>query len=594
MMYHLFSIVVIVYSLIQAILPAQQTSTNWKIAFQSDRENGYGIYTMNPDGSNVRRITNDTVQNGTAAWSPDGKKIVYVSRRNGQSSLYTMNIDGTNQRYLANTDKKGSWPAWSPDGRHIAFTTNIAVHIIDADGTNERKLLEGNLRRPTWSPDGKQIAVVESPRAGTGPRFGTTGYKIMLIDIDSGKIKNVTDEEGIFDPILLPDGKSIAFNLCDSQTGQLCGLYLISTDGKNRRLFLSGRNTHCSWSFDGKLIVCDSYDAKKGWHIFTMTGSGGNRRVITGYNAPDVYPSWSPDAKQILFTSGRDRKLDLFTMNPDGSDAQKLDTELNQPTKDRPLKSPDGTYDLYVSNQGGDFQIYVSDKTAISTQLTRDSNIKPSHAGWSEDSKQILFIGMDKKSKKRNLYAINVDGKNRQRLISATGENLAWSPDRKHFAFDIDGSLNVIDSNGKNLRKIAKSKNKWIRFDWSPDNQRVAFETERSIFITDLTGKSQRNVTFNVAKFPKWSPDGKSILFVMEISVYLVDIQTSQLKYLASLDQTYTCPSPTWTPDSQKVVFSSAREGNPEIYMINADGSDLRNLSNSAADDWCPTIVLQE
>src|SRR5215470_2608601 len=96
------------------------------IAFTSTRDDltTAEIYLMSPDGSNVRRLTENTSDNAFAALSPDGKKIVFDSNRNraegeplNTSDLFVMNTDGSEQMFLT----RGSSATWSPDIKNIAF-----------------------------------------------------------------------------------------------------------------------------------------------------------------------------------------------------------------------------------------------------------------------------------------------------------------------------------------------------------------------------------------------------------------------------------------------------------------------------------------
>src|SRR5262245_62398405 len=103
------------------------------IAFSSSRDNpvlnpfrnGAGeIYLMSPDGSNLRRLTDNSAADSFPALSPDGKKIVFISNRNraegepvNTSDLFVMNTKGDEQRFLI----RGSSDTWSPDSKNIAF-----------------------------------------------------------------------------------------------------------------------------------------------------------------------------------------------------------------------------------------------------------------------------------------------------------------------------------------------------------------------------------------------------------------------------------------------------------------------------------------
>ena len=81
------------------------------------------IYVMNPNGSNVLQLTDNTSEDVSATTSPDGSKIAFVSNRDGNYNIYVMNVDGSNEVPLTNNVAFDVTPAWSPDGSKIAFTS---------------------------------------------------------------------------------------------------------------------------------------------------------------------------------------------------------------------------------------------------------------------------------------------------------------------------------------------------------------------------------------------------------------------------------------------------------------------------------------
>jgi TolB protein len=72
-----------------------------KLAFTSDRDGNAEVYTINSDGSGLRRLTNNPEYDGDAVWSPDGRQLVLVSNRDGGYGVYIVNADGSGQRRLA-------------------------------------------------------------------------------------------------------------------------------------------------------------------------------------------------------------------------------------------------------------------------------------------------------------------------------------------------------------------------------------------------------------------------------------------------------------------------------------------------------------
>jgi len=75
-----------------------------KVAFMSGRDGNWEVYSVNVDGSALKRLTNNGAEDGLPTWSPDGKSIAFVSRRSGAWAIWAMNSDGTNQRKLFDLD----------------------------------------------------------------------------------------------------------------------------------------------------------------------------------------------------------------------------------------------------------------------------------------------------------------------------------------------------------------------------------------------------------------------------------------------------------------------------------------------------------
>src|SRR5262249_11110274 len=139
-----------------------------KIVFVSTRDGNEEIYTMNVNGSNQTRLTNNIAFDYSPSFSPDGSKIVFYSDRSGLSKLdiYVMNAnDGSNQQQLTSNSAVNAFPSFSPDGKQIAFASTrdsgkYQIYIMSADGLNQNRLTgnSANDLEPVFSPDGKKIA----------------------------------------------------------------------------------------------------------------------------------------------------------------------------------------------------------------------------------------------------------------------------------------------------------------------------------------------------------------------------------------------------------------------------------------------------
>lgn len=146
-----------------------------KIAFVCTGGEGAGIYVVDADGGNLRRLTKDW-ENISPAWSPDGQWIAFSSGGMYDSAINVMNGQGQNLRKLTEAKDFAS-PSWSPDGQTIAFNRQDGIYVMKADGGGIQKLANQG-ECPAWSPDGHQMA------------FTSVSAGIYMMDAD-GKICDV-------------------------------------------------------------------------------------------------------------------------------------------------------------------------------------------------------------------------------------------------------------------------------------------------------------------------------------------------------------------------------------------------------------------
>ncbi len=253
-----------------------RTAQTGRIVFEARTGSGSDIFSMNPDGSDVRQLTHGPELNLEPACSPDGTRIAFTAwQRSGTRQLYLIDADGSGERQLADGPGNLAEPAWSPDGQQIAFNSEAdkAFYVINADGSGRARLpIAGdNLYSPVWSPDGQRLAYTS---------YTGKSSDLRVARLDGSGDLNLTGGTGFsFLPAWSPDGRQIAFYGIRGE-GNTYEIYVIDADGSNLRQLTSSS---------------DSPYERNNWR-----------------------PAWSPDGKQIAFYSDFDHNS-IWVMNADGT-----------------------------------------------------------------------------------------------------------------------------------------------------------------------------------------------------------------------------------------------------------------------------------
>ncbi len=310
---------------------AQDAGAGLIVFLSNQTDNGsFQLFSVNPDGTSQRQITDVTGSVGYYKWSPDGYRVVFSTQNENDpnaNEIYLIRVDGSDQHRLTDNLVEDSWPSWSPDSQWIAWTQKTGdgefILIMDTNGDWQHTLLppgttlDGAMRFPQWSPDGSRIAFSVYTDEG-----GARTYTAMT---DGSEIHQLGDQlEIVWGPSWSPDGTKIAFEarIADEQMA----IFVSSPDGSgmyqwSEAMYLT---LGVTWSPDGTKVAFTAY-VQDIWYIYVATADGSQVTQLGADIGTMWAPAWSPDGRKIAFVDNTDSRL--YIMNANGANPNPLTGE---------------------------------------------------------------------------------------------------------------------------------------------------------------------------------------------------------------------------------------------------------------------------
>jgi Tol biopolymer transport system component len=383
-----------------------QLKVNGKIAFaRGPGSSNNDIYLMDADGSNQARIG----AGNNPRWSPNGARIAFINGSPYQ--IYSMNANGSDVRRLSHSTQDDGFPAWSPDGTKIAFVSGnlndaatFEIYVMNADGTNRTRLTNNSVADawPNWSPDGTKI-VFMSGRTLLDPN----SFEIFIMNADGNNRTQLTNNS-ILDaqPSFSPDGTKILFVSGDAGNPPGVGIYVMNADGNNKTQLTHNSMTDGfpAWSPDGTKIVFASGDPFDGKtvELYVMNADGSNPVRLTNNSLLDWFPDWQPVTNSFQFSTdsysvGEGAGSATITVNRSGdtSGAVTVDfaTSDGTATQAKDYEVASGTLSFAAGDTSKTFTVLIVDDANVENNETLNVTLKnPTGANLGSPSQATVTI----------------------------------------------------------------------------------------------------------------------------------------------------------------------------------------------------------
>jgi TolB protein len=308
---------------------------NGRIAFSSFRTDPTArtgdIFTMNPDGTDLRQLTDNPADDAQSDWSPDGRDIAYRIRKPGFTinfEVARMTASGQDRQRLTFSPDRwaSSQPSWFPDKSAMLFRRSgpgrlSSIWQMGTLGEDPEPRFDppGQQLYPSLSPDMSKVlfATITSPT-------GDVDRAIQTMNVDGSGLRTVYDIVGSFDsaPAWSPDGTKIAFESNANPDGgnpeHDMEIWVMNADGSDPTQ-LTHNSLHDegpAWSPDGTLLAYSSGTDNDHLDINVMTAAGVHLRRLTDYPGHDESPDW-----QTIPAPATDRRCgDLAETGPGARD----------------------------------------------------------------------------------------------------------------------------------------------------------------------------------------------------------------------------------------------------------------------------------
>ena len=516
------------------------------------------------------------------SFSPDGAMLAYLMDVDGVPQVWVRPVGAGSAVQITSGPIPAQRPRWSPGGDQIVFERQSGIWSVPPLGGTARLLVEPG-RSPNFSADGSTIVFERGPPSH---RWG-----LWLAAADGTNIREVPGvpdkpfwAEPTF-PALSPDGQWIAF--FRHSLGPRGDLWIVrAAGGGARRLTTDEREGGApTWTSDGTGVILPS--ERRGSRTLWRIGLSGEVQTLTAGAGVDDEPDISRDGSRLVYANRRDRSS-LISWDPVSGRSQTLAESAS--VHWLPEVSPKGDRIAFFANVAGDMQIFrINPDGTDLRQLTFGTRRDHMHPSWSPDGSAIYYysrrtVGESVHSGWRRM---SVDG----RADTEVAAGWAWQT-HSHASVDRSGRYalytRVHSDTGEYARDTTYIRDLRTGADraveaphlhaarWSPDGRQLAgHRHDGSVALCEAA--SGRCHTLVKGNRPVWCRDGEHIYFQRDVTptsatLWRIELSTGREEKAGPVGPFHPLSPAIGITADHQIVFSSFRVGRSTLWVMDLGG----------------------